>query len=96
MQSNGLFWLLEHKSFGGASWGFARLHRSFRLMFADGQCSVISSAGAWCRAGGTAADASCGCRIQPFICSHFSWRFRMVLGKQNGLAVQEFGVGVTF
>lgn len=45
MQSNGLFWLLEHKSFGGASWGFARLHRSFRLMFADGQSSVISSAG---------------------------------------------------
>lgn len=37
------------------------------LMFADGQCCIISSAEASCKAGGTATDARCGLQDSAFI-----------------------------
>lgn len=35
-------------------------------MFADGQCFIISSAEALCKAGGTATDARCGLQDSAF------------------------------
>lgn len=67
------------------------------LMFADGQCFIISSAEASCKAGGTATDARCGLQDSAFyLQSGFSWSFIMILGKQNKLVVQEFVFWIIF
>lgn len=76
---------------GQQSQSFGKLHKSFRPVFADGQCCIISSAETSFKTGGTATDARCGLQDSAFyLQTCFSWSLIMVLGKQNELVVQEF------